>query len=261
MSFDYEAVTWGGGSVISPSAPNFLDHSLHLRYALEALKDVHGKVIEIGCGSGRFIASVGAARPDLSVYGCDVSETALEEAHKRPGLKVEKADALHLPYADKSFGGVLMIDVLEHLPDLDAGLAEVRRVLAPGGVFHLVFPCEGHPLTLYGWIPQLHRMKRKHAGHIQQLSPKALNLALVRAGFTVSTTRSSYHFLGQLYDIAVFSALELGVNMHGARQELVESGKRSVLSSVRSALSWLLFQEARLFAGSPLGMTVHVTAT
>lgn len=65
QGFDYEAVTWGGGGVISADAPDFLDHSLHLRYALEALEDVTGTVLEIGCGSGRFIASVAAHRPDL----------------------------------------------------------------------------------------------------------------------------------------------------------------------------------------------------
>ena len=61
VEFDYEAVTWAGGPLIQPAARDFLDHSLHLRYVLDAMAGLHGRAIEIGCGSGRFIASVAAA--------------------------------------------------------------------------------------------------------------------------------------------------------------------------------------------------------
>lgn len=258
--FDYEAVTWGGGQVIAPDKADFLDHSLHLRYALDALRDVRGKVVEIGCGSGRFIASVGAARPDLEVHGSDVSKTALALAEQRPNLHVKVADALALPYPDGFFDAVLMIDVLEHLPDPKKALAEVRRVLRPNGVFHLVFPCEGHPWTLHGRVDAVHLLKREYAGHIQRLSPKELLAMLNEAGLQVGEVQSSYHFLGQLYDLAVFGAMKLGVNMHEKRQSLVETGDRNWVSYVRQGLSRLLYAEAKLMAKTSLGMTVHVSA-
>lgn len=259
MSFDYEKVTWGGGDVVSATASDFLDHSLHLRYALEALKPVHGKVVEIGCGSGRFIASVKAARPDLEAFGCDVSRAALEAAKTRTQVHFEAASAEALPYADGSFAGVLMIDVLEHLEHMGPGLAEVRRIMQPGGVFHLVFPCEGHPATLHGRFKTLANLKRKFAGHVQQIAPSQLKRTLVEAGFTIDAMLYSYHGLGQLYDLAVFGSMGLGFDTHGARHKHVEATGASPLKIARTLVSRVLYWESRLLAKVPLGMTVHVT--
>lgn len=259
-SFDYEAVTWGGGELVSPATRDFLDHSLHLRYALDALNGVHGRVIEVGCGSGRFIASVAAQRPDLETHGCDLSQSALREGLKHSSTRFVRGSALSLPYPDGAFAAVLMIDVLEHLPDLDGGLAEVRRVLKPGGPFHLVFPCEGSSKTLHGASALLRGLKRQHAGHIQQIGPEALFEAHRRAGFELTDTRYSYHALGQLYDLAVFGAMGLGLDMHGARKARVEASGTSPLKLVRAGLSRLLYAESRLFSRAGFGMTVHVTS-
>lgn len=260
MSFDYEAVTWGGGELISAERPDFLDHGLHLQYALEAIRPISsGKIIEIGCGEGRFIASVAAARPELTAFGCDVSEAALVAARKRKGLQLGLASADRLPYADGQFAAVLMVDVLEHLDDIDGGLSEVRRVLEPGGVFHLVFPCEGNPLTLHGLVPGLHTLKRKYAGHIQRLSPWQILKRLSAHGLRPTAKRYSYHWLGQLYDAMVFGAFGLGMDMHRVRQTHVESGRRTWLRVVRAGVSNVLFLESKLLAHIPVGMTLHVT--
>jgi SAM-dependent methyltransferase len=259
-AFDYEAVIWGGGGVINPQASDFLDHSLHLRWCLDGLRSVSGKVSEIGCGSGRFIASVQAARPDLECYGVDLSEKAIAEARQRPEVKFAVGPAEKLPYATGELSAALMIDVLEHLPDMQAGLAELRRVVRPGGVFHLVFPCEAHPATLVGRLRWLRRLKERHAGHVQALRPMALFTLLHEQGFERLDTRYSYHPLGQVYDMAVFSALGLGVDMHKHRQAKVEQAGGGLTRSIRRGVSRLLFAESSLLSRIPLGMTVHVTA-
>jgi SAM-dependent methyltransferase len=259
-AFDYETVTWAGGPIISPDSWDFLDHSLHLRYVLDALEDVSGRVIEIGCGSGRFIASLAAARPDLEAHGCDISATALRVAN-RSDIRMAQTDATRLPYRDGEFNAVLMVDVLEHLPDVDLALWEVRRILAPGGVFHLVFPCEGHPFSLLGRIDRLQALKREHAGHIQRLAPEPLKRRLRAAGLVPRNERYSYHLLGQLYDAAIYLAMNRGINMHTARQAHVEDNPASGINRLRRYLSSLLYLEARSLARVPLGMTIHVTCT
>jgi len=258
--FDYEQVTWGGGGVIRAEEDDFLDHSLHLRWALDALKDVEGEVIEVGCGSGRFIASVQAARPNLKCHGIDLSETAIRQARSRPGVEFHVGRADPLPFENGRFAAVLMIDVLEHVPDMAVALAEVRRVLAPGGVFHLVFPCEGHPLTLVGRLGFLRGFKAKHAGHLHALSPRQLFRLLDDAGLSRTDTHFSYFALGQLYDAAVFTALGLGVDMHGRRQATVEVDAPSLTKRVRRSVSRLLHYESKWLSRLPLGMTAHVTA-
>lgn len=258
-AFDYEAVTWGGGGVIDAQAHDFLDHSLHLRWCLDALEGVQGEVCEVGCGSGRFIASVQAARPDLTCHGVDLSETAIAQAKQRPQVKFSVGPAEKLPFGTGKLGGVLMIDVLEHLPDVDAGLTEVLRVLQPGGVFHLVFPCEAHPATLVGRLKWLRGLKERHAGHVQAFSPPQLFALLARHGLRRFSAKYSYHPLGQLYDMAVFSALGLGVDMHKHRQEKVEASGWSLAKQVRKAVSTVLYAESALLSRVPLGMTVHVS--
>lgn len=258
--FDYEAVTWGGGDTISASRLDFLDQGLHLRHALKALAGCKGKILEVGCGSGRFIASVARARPDLEAHGCDLSETAVAVAAKRSEIRAAVASADALPYAEQSFAAVLMVDVLEHLPDPLAALREARRVMQPGGVFHLVFPCEGHPLTLHGRVDAIAGWKRAYAGHIQRWDLPTLRNMLADAGLRIDWERYSYHPLGQVYDTFVFGAMARGVDMHKNRQAFVESDKPSLVKWVRKAVSAALFAESTLLSRVPIGMTVHLAA-
>src|SRR5690348_14927519 len=66
----------------------------------------------------------------------------LRERH--PAVATVTADCQEpMPFADASFDRVLAIHVLEHLPNLPAALAEIRRLLKPSGRFVVVIPCEG----------------------------------------------------------------------------------------------------------------------
>jgi glycogen(starch) synthase len=89
-------------------------------------------LVDVGCGPGRLTAPL-AARHRMT--GCDVSEAMLEEARARcpEGVRLLRADARELPFADGEFDGLLALDLLPHLPDLTAGLRELARVVRPGG--------------------------------------------------------------------------------------------------------------------------------
>ena len=67
-----------------------------------------------------------------------------------------------LPAADGEFDAVLAMDVLEHVTDPDHTLAEIRRVLAPGGGFHLQVPCEADPRSLWRWLPGQNPQSHHH---------------------------------------------------------------------------------------------------
>ncbi|MBT8227071.1 MAG: class I SAM-dependent methyltransferase [Dactylosporangium sp.] len=93
------------------------------------LADVTGTVADIGCGNGWYLRHLRQHRPDLTVVGVDLSAGIL--ANLRPPLVV--ADAQALPFASGSFQAVLAMHMLYHLPDSDAGLRELTRVLTSGG--------------------------------------------------------------------------------------------------------------------------------
>jgi ubiquinone/menaquinone biosynthesis C-methylase UbiE len=91
-------------------------------------------VLEVGCGTGLILERVaGFAR---RAVGIDLSPGMLARARDR-GLEVHEADCAALPFDDESFDVVYSFKVLSHVPDLDRALAEMTRVLRPGG--HLVY--------------------------------------------------------------------------------------------------------------------------
>ena len=95
------------------------------------------RILDVGCGTGanlEMLAEFGAAE------GVDVSEDALAFCRARGLTKVRLGAAERLPYEDRSFDLVTALDVVEHLDDDAAGLAEMRRVLRPDGRALLFVP-------------------------------------------------------------------------------------------------------------------------
>ena len=122
-------------------------HKAHRFYAItaagkahyrdELLLDVAGtRVLEYGCGAGSRAFLL--ARRGAEVIGVDISEVAIrlarEEAEARgvDGVRFEEMNAHQLTFPDDSFDLVCGSAILHHL-DLDAALAEIARVLRPGG--------------------------------------------------------------------------------------------------------------------------------
>ena len=99
------------------------------------------KVLDVGCGRGEILRR--CARLGADAYGIDYAPVAIDLASKAvagargaPGKTgVAQADAKHLPFPSDHFDRVVIFDVVEHLYqwELDHCLAEIRRVLKPGG--------------------------------------------------------------------------------------------------------------------------------
>lgn len=116
--------------------------------ALSAVVEtVPRRVLEIGCGTGAFAARVAAALPEAEVVAVDQSARLVELTAGR-GLEARVADAQDLPFADDSFDVVAALWMLYHVPDLHRALAEVRRVLRPGGRFVAVTNGDTHVADL-----------------------------------------------------------------------------------------------------------------
>ena len=109
-------------------------------------------MLDIGTGEGqlaRHLRTSGVER----VTGIDPSVNQLRTARHRAGGPVyARAAAAALPFPDAAFDGVVACLVFEHIEAVDAAIAEVARVLAPGGVFLFLL---NHPLLQVpgsGWI-------------------------------------------------------------------------------------------------------------
>lgn len=130
-----------------------------------------GDWLDYGCADGGYTAALLAAGA-RSVAGVDVLADRIEAAQTRHrDIPFYMSDGDRLQFPGGSFDGVLMNEVFEHVADEQQALAEVRRVLRPGGHLVLIspnrgFPFEGHtviigrwksrrPTALVPWLPKL----------------------------------------------------------------------------------------------------------
>lgn len=104
-------------------------------------------VLEVGCGTGAFAERMTVDNPEATVIATDQSARFVELTAGR-GVDARLADVQDLPFADDSFDLVAALWMLYHVPDLDRALAEVRRVLRPGGRFLAVTNGDEHVAEL-----------------------------------------------------------------------------------------------------------------
>lgn len=113
------------------------------------------RLLDIGCGTGMLLDDL---KEVGSAVGLDYSMLALEYCRKRNLPNLGRADACNLPVQDDSVDVITALDVIEHIGD-DAGmLAEMQRVLKPGGVAIMSVPA--HPKLWSGHDVALHHFRR-----------------------------------------------------------------------------------------------------
>ena len=94
-----------------------------------------GRALDVATGTGDLAVELARrVAPEGEVVGCDFSEPMLDRARaKAPQLRWEWANALDLPYPDASFDAATVGFGARNFSDLDRGLAEMARVVRPGG--------------------------------------------------------------------------------------------------------------------------------
>ena len=89
-------------------------------------------ILDIGAGRGRHYACLMREQPAITYFALDLSPNLLR-GHPCAADHLTLGDAMRLPYSDDCFDIVMANHVLYHLADIEAGLAEIKRVLKPGG--------------------------------------------------------------------------------------------------------------------------------
>ena len=161
------------------------------RLVREALAVETGhRVLDVGCGPGFYsaelLAEVGAKG---AVVGVDTSAVMLAAAARRcEGLgeaAFHEGNATSLPVEDRGFDRALCVQVLEYVSDVPAALAEIYRVLRPGGRA-LVWDVDWSTLSWHSAEPdRMQRILRAWDRHLAHPAlPRTLAAALRAAGFT-----------------------------------------------------------------------------
>lgn len=129
------------------------------RYRWASAQVAGRRVLDAGCGVGYGSVLLSAAGAS-EVTGVDISSTAIEESVKRGAgsARFLVADIAALPFADDCFDVVVCFETIEHVPDQDRVLDELRRVLAPHGLLAISSPNrdvyqEGNPFHTHEYTP------------------------------------------------------------------------------------------------------------
>jgi fatty-acid O-methyltransferase len=155
--------------------PNRFCIQQYHRIATQA--DLTGKeVLEVGCGHGGGASYLMRTLHPASYTGLDLNPAGVDfcrERHNLPGLEFVQGDAENLPFADQSFDAVINVESSHCYPRFHRFLAEVARVLRPGG--HFLYTDLRHRVSIADWEAAL-------AGTLMRLTSKrVINGEVLRA--------------------------------------------------------------------------------
>ncbi|MGB9178973.1 MAG: class I SAM-dependent methyltransferase [Pyrinomonadaceae bacterium] len=156
-----------------------------VRKVVHSINSEHGTVADLGCGSGMILCEVLTMKPSWEGYGLDISCAAVNYAqrlaeHKKVAGRTEfrTGNISALPYASRSLDLLIASEVIEHMPDPEAVIREIARVLKPGGKLVLTMPVESHTPA--------HMHSLSSAEELKQLCE--------RAGLAILELKSNWHF-------------------------------------------------------------------
>jgi ubiquinone/menaquinone biosynthesis C-methylase UbiE len=137
------------------------------------------RLLEFGCSQGHLLDAVKGDK-QIVATGIDLSGAELEYAKKKE-LNVLSGTLQSLKLPDESFDAIVAIHVIEHLYSPVDTLAEMNRILSPGGILFSIVPCVAHIKA------RLAGIKWKYytpPAHLWFFSPKTFSLLLQKTGFT-----------------------------------------------------------------------------
>lgn len=205
----------------SRSGSAFGDIGLSKRLdALAELAPLNGaRLLDIGCGNGKY--TVRLAEGFACVDAIDVEPVRMGDfSSSMVGLAiaetitVQQMDAASMDFDDGVFDAVTAIEVLEHVPDLDAALAEIYRVLELGGRLYITTPNRWFPFETHGVLFRGRRVSPAKVPFVTWLAPLHRRVAdarvFTRRDLRDRLSRHGFEVAGASYIFPPFDRSRIG---------------------------------------------------
>ena len=113
--------------------PSTIDSRIwHVKLIREHLGPLAGqRVLDVGCGKGRFARVLKEEQPEAEIWGLDISEEMLRYVPE--GIRTRAGSMTELPFEDGFFDGAYATESLEHAVEIEKAVSEICRVVKPGG--------------------------------------------------------------------------------------------------------------------------------
>jgi SAM-dependent methyltransferase len=144
----YGPIAIAGGDTAAP-----LNLEKRLRMLRPLLLRSKTRFIDCGCGAGEYVLAL-VRRDGVDAFGLEYSADKVTQALRHESLedRVRQGDLEAIPFPDAHFDVAMLNEVLEHLPDERKALAEIRRVLRPGGALVVFSPNRWFPFETHGVV-------------------------------------------------------------------------------------------------------------
>jgi SAM-dependent methyltransferase len=208
-------------------------------------------LLEVGCSSGFLVRELRRDWPRSLVIGSDyIAEPLHRLAARLDPTPLLRFDLVECPLPDASLDGVVLLNVLEHIDDHVSAIAQVARILKPGGIAVVEVPAGPHLYDAYDEYLRHFRRYRLHE-----------LCALVESAGLQVVERSHLGFL--VYPLFASTKRRNQRELHTSEQRQRDLVKQNIISSATTpVLGWALALEDSLsrFLSYPVGIRCVVTA-
>jgi len=169
------------------------------------------RILDYGCGVGRWVSTLSGVFPEASISGVEISETATKKVQERfPQHVFSQLRDGKAPFDDEQFDFVFTYHVLEHVDDIGLTIQDISRLLCKGGYACIIFPC-GNKGSLLERLMRLvdESIQMSHTGetayffeipdgHVRRVTSDNTVALFEANGLTVTEQMFSGHFFGTI---------------------------------------------------------------
>jgi len=165
----------------------------HIRERIESCARRNGKVLDVGCGNGEWLASL--KDDGFDVYGVEPDPLSASFVEEKLGIQVYSSMYQPALFSPGSFDVITFIQVLEHMENPLETLSVAYMHLAPGGLLVIDVPSFNNPRILLYRLIRWKRLVRKDfiPSHCYYYTPRTLSTIVKRAGFHIISIETGHY--------------------------------------------------------------------